>query len=114
VVAIKALYPERFAQQALGHYSKAVHHAYSKHAEVTVPSLDDWEKRWKWRPVARGQRSEIGDQQAVGCEHQAKSPAPGGMEMPMPAVVQVVFRAEEIDPRSGASAVASMAAEVAS
>ena len=31
-------YPERFAQQALGHNSKAVHHAYSKHAEVTVPS----------------------------------------------------------------------------
>jgi hypothetical protein len=39
-------YPERFAQQALGHNSKAVHHAYSKHAEVTVPSLDDWEKEW--------------------------------------------------------------------
>jgi hypothetical protein len=37
-------YRERFAQQTLGHNSKAVHHAYSKHAEVTVPSLDDWEK----------------------------------------------------------------------
>ena len=24
-----------------------MHHAYSKHAEVTVPSLDDWEKGWK-------------------------------------------------------------------
>ena len=43
-------YPERFAQQALGHNSKAVHHAYSKHAEVTVPSLDDWEKQWKQNP----------------------------------------------------------------
>jgi hypothetical protein len=42
--------PERFAQQALGHNSKAVHHAYSKHAEVTVPSLDDWEKQWKKNP----------------------------------------------------------------
>jgi len=44
---------------ALGHNSKAVHHACSKHtdcpaavplcgtkAEVTVPSLDDWEKEW--------------------------------------------------------------------
>jgi hypothetical protein len=30
----------------LGHNSKAVHHAYSKRAEVTVPSLDDWEKNW--------------------------------------------------------------------
>jgi hypothetical protein len=28
-------------------HSKAVHHAYSKHAEVTVPSLDDWEKDWQ-------------------------------------------------------------------
>jgi integrase len=45
--ALKCGYPERFAQQALGHNSKAVHHAYSKHAEVTVPSLDDWEKEWK-------------------------------------------------------------------
>lgn len=43
-------YPERFAQQALGHNSKAVHHAYAKHAEVTVPSLDDWEKQWKENP----------------------------------------------------------------
>ena len=48
--ALKCGYPERFAQQALGHNSKAVHHAYSKHAEVTVPSLDDWEKEWKLNP----------------------------------------------------------------
>jgi hypothetical protein len=27
-------YPERFAQQALGHNSKAVHHACSKHADL--------------------------------------------------------------------------------
>jgi integrase len=45
--ALKCGYPERFAQQALGHNSKAVHHAYSKRAEVTVPSLDDWEKQWR-------------------------------------------------------------------
>jgi hypothetical protein len=37
---------ERFAQQALGHNSKAVHRAYAKHSEVTVPSLADWEKEW--------------------------------------------------------------------
>ena len=48
--ALKCGYPERFAQQALGHDSKAVHHAYSKHAEVTVPSLDDWEKEWQKNP----------------------------------------------------------------
>jgi hypothetical protein len=45
--ALKCGYPERFAQQALGHNSKAVHHAYARHAEVTVPSLDDWEKQWE-------------------------------------------------------------------
>jgi hypothetical protein len=39
-------FPERFAQQALGHNSMAVHRAYAKHAEVTVPSLADWEKEW--------------------------------------------------------------------
>jgi hypothetical protein len=27
-----------------------VHYAYSKHAEVTVPSLDNWEKEWKTNP----------------------------------------------------------------
>jgi len=31
----------------LGQNSKAAHRAYTKHAEVTVPSLDDWEKEWK-------------------------------------------------------------------
>jgi integrase len=48
--ALQCGYPERFAQQALGHNSKAVHHAYAKHAEVTVPSLDDWEKEWQKNP----------------------------------------------------------------
>ena len=48
--ALKCGYPERFAQQALGHNSKAMHHAYSKRAEVTVPSLDDWEKQWQKNP----------------------------------------------------------------
>ena len=45
--ALKCGFPERFAQQALGHNSKAVHRAYAKHAEVTVPSLADWEKEWE-------------------------------------------------------------------
>jgi integrase len=48
--ALKCGFPERFAQQALGHNSKAVHRAYAKHAEVTVPSLDDWEKEWQEKP----------------------------------------------------------------
>jgi integrase len=48
--ALKCGFPERFAQQALGHNSKAVHRAYAKHAEVTVPSLDDWEKDRQEKP----------------------------------------------------------------
>ena len=44
---LKCGFPERFAQQALGHNSKAVHRAYAKHAEVTVLLLDDWEKEWE-------------------------------------------------------------------
>jgi hypothetical protein len=36
--------------QAFRHNSKAVHRAYAKHAEVTVPSLDDWEKDWQENP----------------------------------------------------------------
>jgi integrase len=37
-------YPERFAQEALGHASKAVHRAYAKRAQVKIPSLEDYEK----------------------------------------------------------------------
>lgn len=37
-------YPERFAQLALGHNSKAVHRAYAKKAQVTLPPLEDFEK----------------------------------------------------------------------
>ena len=53
--ALKCGFPERFAQQALGHNSKAVHRAYAKHAEVTVPSLADWEKDWQENPQRNAQ-----------------------------------------------------------
>ena len=36
-------YPERFAQEALGHNSKAVHRAYARNAKVVVPSLESFE-----------------------------------------------------------------------
>jgi integrase len=36
-------YPERFAQEALGHNSKAVHRAYARHAVVLLPSLEEYE-----------------------------------------------------------------------
>jgi integrase len=45
--ALKCGYPLRFAQEALGHNSKAVHQSYAKNAEVIVPSLADWENHWK-------------------------------------------------------------------
>lgn len=41
--ARKAGYPERFAQEALGHNSKAVHRAYAKKAKVIIPALEDYE-----------------------------------------------------------------------
>lgn len=36
-------YPERFAQEALGHGSKAVHRAYARKAKMTLPSLESYE-----------------------------------------------------------------------
>lgn len=36
-------YPERFAQEALGHNSKAVHRAYARKAHVKIPSLEEYE-----------------------------------------------------------------------
>ena len=38
-------YPERFAQEALGHNSKAVHRAYARRAIVKLPSLESYEKQ---------------------------------------------------------------------
>ncbi len=38
-------YPERFAQEALGHNSKAVHRIYVKRAQVLLPPLEDYEKK---------------------------------------------------------------------
>lgn len=38
-------YPERFAQEALGHNSKAVHRAYARNAQVVIPTMEDYEKR---------------------------------------------------------------------
>ncbi|MGH7980689.1 MAG: hypothetical protein ACREE6_15030, partial [Limisphaerales bacterium] len=38
-------YPERFAQEALGRNSKAVHRAYAKRALMKIPSLEDYEQR---------------------------------------------------------------------
>jgi len=37
-------YPERFAQLALGHNSKAVHRAFARRAQVTLPPLENYER----------------------------------------------------------------------
>jgi integrase len=38
-------YPERFAQEALGHNSVAVHRAYAKRAKMKLPSLEEYERK---------------------------------------------------------------------
>lgn len=43
--AKEAGYPERFAQIALGHNSKAVHRSYAKKAQVSLPSLEDYQNK---------------------------------------------------------------------
>lgn len=48
-------YPERFAQQALGHNSKAVHRFYSKQALVKIPSLEEYEIKHKENAVVKVQ-----------------------------------------------------------
>ena len=43
--AMAAGYPERYAMKALGHSSKAIHRAYSKKAQVRLPSLEEYERK---------------------------------------------------------------------
>lgn len=38
-------YPERFAQEALGHNSQAVHRAYARRAQVILPSMEEYERK---------------------------------------------------------------------
>jgi len=68
-------FPLRFAQEVLGHNSKAVHHAYASKAEVKVPSLDVWEKQMEQKIVdmksasaavsSRSPASQDGDESAA-------------------------------------------------
>lgn len=43
--AFAAGYPERFAQAALGHGSRAIHHAYARGAKVNCPALENYESK---------------------------------------------------------------------
>lgn len=47
-------YPERFAQESLGHNSKAVHRAYARKAQVLLPALEDYERDQQQRIVPFG------------------------------------------------------------
>ncbi len=60
-------YPERFAQEALGHNSKAVHRAYASRAHVLLPSLEDYEREHRQKVVpfvSSGQAADL-----VGVEY---------------------------------------------
>ena len=46
-------YPERFAQEALGHNSKAVHRAYARNAQVILPPLEEYERRLAKEKILR-------------------------------------------------------------
>jgi integrase len=50
--AKQCAFPERYAQTALGHNSKAVHRAYARRADVTVPALESFEREMKSRIIA--------------------------------------------------------------
>jgi integrase len=47
--------PERFAQEALGHNSLAVHRAYAKKAKVKIPSPEEYERKIFELPAAVNQ-----------------------------------------------------------
>lgn len=48
-------YPERFAMDALGHNSKAVHRAYAKRAEVIIPPLETYEAEYEKKKILQFQ-----------------------------------------------------------
>lgn len=52
--------PERYAQQALGHSSKALARAYSKKAKVIVPSLEELERKIIPMPVEESKLAGVG------------------------------------------------------
>ena len=52
-------YPERFAQMALGHNSKAVHRAYAKKAQVALPPLEEYEREYKEKAAALTKSAQI-------------------------------------------------------
>ena len=79
----KAGYPERFAQEALGHNSKAVHRAYAKRAQVSLPSLEQYECSSAAKniiPLAQQTGSAIAEQVHLSCAacSEPRPPLPPG------------------------------------
>ena len=56
-------YPQRFAQDALGHSSRAVHEAYAKGAFVIVPPLDEYESIAQRKVIAMPLRISLNEAQ---------------------------------------------------
>ena len=56
-------YPQRFAQDALGHSSRAVHEAYAKGAFVIVPPLDEYESLAARKVIAMPLRISLNEAQ---------------------------------------------------
>jgi integrase len=52
-------YPQRFAQEALGHNSCAVHEAYAKGALVILPALEEYEQMRATKVIALPQRKTV-------------------------------------------------------
>jgi len=63
--AKQCAFSERYAQSALGHNSKAVHRAYARRAEVTIPALESFEREMKSRIVAFTPEMETKEQRSV-------------------------------------------------
>ncbi|HEV7924104.1 MAG TPA: tyrosine-type recombinase/integrase [Verrucomicrobiae bacterium] len=81
--ARKCGFPQRFAQEALGHNSKAVHAAYAKKAEVHLPSLENWGKQMKEK-VLRVEFAGQSDGKPASAEarNMQASQQPGSGEVP--------------------------------
>ena len=65
-------YPERFAQEALGHNSKAVHRAYSRKAKVKLPSLENYEKQAAAGNVIPFQPPQVRPAEQQSCQPQGQ------------------------------------------
>jgi site-specific recombinase XerD len=64
-------YPQRFAQDALGHSSRAVHEAYAKGAFVIVPPLDEYESIAQRKVIAMPLRLTLKETTDQGLRNQA-------------------------------------------